>query len=36
MGVIGNSDFELSVGGNFAGIGMYLIGFASIGYFIRK
>tara|TARA_Y100000589_G_C27144497_1_gene626218 strand:+ start:534 stop:1370 length:837 start_codon:yes stop_codon:yes gene_type:complete len=36
MGVIGDGDFELSAGGNFAGIGMYLIGFASIGYFIRK
>ena len=36
---IGYIDFgseELTVGGNFAGIGMYLIGFASIGYFIRK
>ena len=35
---IGYIDFgsdELTVGGNFAGIGMYLIGFASIGYFIR-
>ena len=36
MGVVGDGDFELSAGGNFAGIGMYLIGFASIGYFIRK
>lgn len=36
MGVIGEDDFEFSVHGNFTGIGMYLIGFAGIGYFIRK
>jgi len=36
MGVVGDGDFELSAGGNFAGIGMYLVGFASIGCFIRK
>ena len=36
MGYIDFGSEELTVGGNFSGIGMYLIGFASIGYFIRK
>jgi len=29
-------DFSLSAHGNFAGIGIYLVGFASLGYFVRK
>tara|TARA_B100001250_G_scaffold414357_1_gene452190 strand:+ start:824 stop:1747 length:924 start_codon:yes stop_codon:yes gene_type:complete len=29
-------DFSLSAHGNFAGIGFYLVGFVSMGYFVRK
>jgi len=35
-GSIGDDSFELSAHGNFAGIGIYLVGFVSIGYFIPK
>jgi len=35
-GSMGDDSFELSVHGNFAGLGIYLVGFASIGYFIPK
>ena len=36
MGVVGEDSFEFSAHGNFAGIGVYLIGFVSAGYLIRK
>ena len=29
-------DFSLSVHGNFTGIGVYLVGLVSVGYFIKK
>lgn len=35
-GSMSDGSFELSVHGNFAGIGIYLVGFASIGYLIPK
>lgn len=35
-GLISDGSFELSVHGNFAGIGIYLVGFVSIGYLIPK
>ena len=35
-GSMGDDSFELSVHGNFAGIGIYLVGFVSLGYFIPK
>ena len=35
-GSIGDDTFELTVHGNFAGIGIYLVGYASIGYLIPK
>ena len=36
LGVIGEDSFKVSAHGNFAGIGVYLIGFVSAGYLIRK
>ena len=35
-GLISDGSFELSVHGNFAGIGIYLVGLVSIGYLIPK
>jgi hypothetical protein len=35
-GSMSDGSFELSVHGNFAGIGIYLVGFVSIGYLIPK
>ena len=35
-GSIGGDSFELTVHGNFAGIGIHLVGYASLGYLIPK